>query len=72
MSTQNERDPAKPRANTPKDDTEAAHQSGKFGADKPSVAQEPAAERESDKKPNSKGPEYEEGGQYPGKRPEGK
>ncbi|EHK64429.1 hypothetical protein [Achromobacter arsenitoxydans] len=71
MSTGRGQDTATSKANTPKDDAAAARQSGQFGADKPD-AKEPAAERASDKKPNSKGPEYEEGGQYPGKRPGGK
>lgn len=63
----------KPQANTPTDEADAAHRSGQFGADKPEFGkgtQAPA--RPSDKQPNTKGPEYEEGGQYPGKRPEGK
>ncbi|MFD4836692.1 hypothetical protein ACFWP0_04235 [Achromobacter sp. NPDC058515] len=73
MSTQTPQDPAKPKANTPHDETEAAHESGQFGADKPGFGKKPPApKRESDKKPNEKGPEYEEGGQYPGKRPGGK
>jgi hypothetical protein len=71
MSTQSERDPAKPKANAPKDETQAAHQSGQFGADKPGFGKPPPPKRESDKEPNVKGPEYEEGGQYPGKRPGG-
>ncbi|MBB1593032.1 hypothetical protein [Achromobacter sp. UMC46] len=61
---------AKPEANTPNDETDAAHRSGQFGADKPGFGKPPpAANRPADKKPNTKGPEYEEGGQYPGKRP---
>lgn len=71
MATEHEQQPAKSKANTPKDDTEAAHQSGQFGADKPTDKEQPY-KRESDKTPNRKGPEFEEGGQYPGKRPEGK
>ncbi len=71
MTTESEQKPAESKANTPKDEAEAARQSGQFGADKPGE-KDPAAKRESDKKPNSKGPEFEEGGQYPGKRPEGK
>ncbi len=70
MSTGREQEAGKSKANTPKDDAEAARQSGQFGADKPGN-DAPAAKRPSDRKPNSKGPEYEEGGQYPGKRPEG-
>ena len=58
------------KANAPRTETEAAHRSGQFGTDKPGFGKRPAAaERESDKKPNDKGAEYEEGGQYPGKRP---
>ncbi|MCW0206859.1 MAG: hypothetical protein OJK14_07160 [Achromobacter sp.] len=68
-----QRDPAKPQANTPRDESEAARRSGQFGADRPGFGKPPPhPERGSDKKPNDKGPEYEEGGQYPGKRPEGK
>ncbi|SEI44486.1 hypothetical protein [Achromobacter sp. NFACC18-2] len=70
MSTHSEQQPAKSKANTPKDDTEAARQSGQFGADKPSPGEQPY-KRESDKTPNRKGAEFEEGGQYPGKRPDG-
>ncbi len=70
MTTQHDQQPAKSKANTPKDDTEAAHQSGQFGADKPTDKEQPY-KRESDKTPNHKGPEFEEGGQYPGKRPDG-
>lgn len=68
MTSKSEQKPTDSKANTPKDDVEAARQSGQFGADKPGE-NEPAAKRHSDKKPNSKGPEFEEGGQYPGKRP---
>lgn len=68
MTSQHEQQPAKSKANTPKDDTEAARQSGQFGADKPTNKDEPY-KRESDKAPNPKGAEFEEGGQYPGKRP---
>lgn len=65
-----ETDRAQPKANAPRTETEAAHRSGQFGADKPGSGQQPAApRRESDKKPNDKGAPYEEGGQYPGKRP---
>ncbi|CAB3871303.1 hypothetical protein LMG26689_02997 [Achromobacter animicus] len=71
MTTQHEQQPGKSKANTPKDETEASNQSGQFGADKAIDKEEPY-KRESDKKPNRGGPEYEEGGQYPGKRPEGK
>jgi hypothetical protein len=66
-------DPAQPQANTPTDDTDTAHRSGQFGADKPEFGKAPpASKRHADKQPNQQGPEYEEGGQYPGKRPEGK
>ncbi|KGD86916.1 hypothetical protein JL37_28845 [Achromobacter sp. RTa] len=68
-----EQDSSKPRANSPQRETETAHRSGQFGADKPGFGKPPRhPERSSDKKPNDKGAEYEEGGQYPGKRPEGK
>jgi len=57
------------KANAPRTETEAAHRSGQFGTDKPDFGKPPAApRRESDRKPNDKGAEYEEGGQYPGKR----
>ena len=62
----------KSQANQPKDNTEAAHDSGQFGADKPGFGTErQPAKRPADKKPNTKGAEFEEGGQYPGKRPPG-
>jgi hypothetical protein len=64
--------PAKPEANTPNDKTDAAHRSGQFGADEPEVAENPPAKRPADKTPNTKGPQFEEGGEYPGKRPGGK
>lgn len=68
-----QQDEPKDKANTPQDDTEAAHQSGQFGADKPGFGKRPPRpEREADKEPNEKGAEFEEGGQYPGKRPGGK
>ncbi|PTX06038.1 hypothetical protein DBL07_08375 [Achromobacter mucicolens] len=70
MTTPHDQQPAKSKANTPKDGTEAANQSGQFGADKPTDQDQPY-KRESDKTPNRKGPEFEEGGQYPGKRPSG-
>ncbi|SSW66914.1 hypothetical protein [Achromobacter agilis] len=60
------------QANTPQDEAEAARRSGQFGADKPAFGKPPPPGRASDRKPNEKGPEYEEGGQYPGKRPGGK
>lgn len=58
------------KANTPQDDTAAAHRSGKFGADQPG-RDTPAAPRRADKHPHPKGAEYEEGGQYPGTRKPG-
>ncbi|MCV6905707.1 MAG: hypothetical protein NTT76_23635 [Achromobacter xylosoxidans] len=58
------------KANTPQDDTAAAHRSGQFGADQPG-RDTPAAPRHADKHPHPKGPEYEEGGQYPGTRKPG-
>lgn len=58
------------KANTPRDDTAAAHRSGQFGADQPG-RDTPAAPRRADKHPHPKGPEYEEGGQYPGTRKPG-
>jgi len=68
-----EGDPGGPEANAPQGETETAHRSGQFGADKPGFGKAPAHPgRASDKKHNEKGPEYEEGGQYPGKRPDGK
>ncbi len=70
MTTPHDQQPTKSKANTPKDDTEAANQSGQFGADKLTDKDQPY-KRESDKAPNRKGPAYEEGGQYPGKRPGG-
>lgn len=64
---------AKPEANTPNDEADAARRSGQFGADQPGFGKKPpAAKRPADTKPNTKGPEFEEGGQYPGKRPDGK
>ncbi|KRC79248.1 hypothetical protein D3C87_453700 [compost metagenome] len=71
MSTQRDHKPAEPKANVPKDDAQAARQSGQFGADKPDAGEQ-APRRESDKTPNRKGAEFEEGGQYPGKQPGGK
>ncbi|CAB3870397.1 hypothetical protein [Achromobacter piechaudii] len=67
-----ESDTGKSQANQPKDDTEAAHDSGQFGADKPGFGKDSQpAKRPEDKKPNTQGAQFEEGGQYPGKRPEG-
>ncbi|MFF7056355.1 hypothetical protein ACFY89_06730 [Achromobacter spanius] len=69
MTQNSEQDPGKSKANEPKDEAEAARDSGQFGADKPGYgeAAQPA-KRPADKKPNTKGPEFEEGGQYPGTR----
>ncbi|MGE8685980.1 MAG: hypothetical protein ACN6PJ_02515 [Achromobacter sp.] len=70
---QPEQPASRSRANTPQPDTETARRSGQFGADKPGFGKPPRRpERAADRKPNDKGPEYEEGGQYPGKRPDGK
>lgn len=72
MTQNSEQDPGKSKANESKDETEAAHDSGQFGADKPGYGDErQPAKRPADKKPNTKGPEFEEGGQYPGTRPAG-
>ncbi|WP_373744090.1 hypothetical protein [Achromobacter insuavis] len=59
------------KANTPHSDTDAAHRSGQFGADKPDAGKTPAPRRGADKRPHPQGPEYEEGGQYPGTREPG-
>lgn len=73
QKTRQDQDAAKPKANTPNDETGAAHRSGQFGADKPGFGKQPQpAKRPADKSPNTKGPEYEEGGQYPGTRSGGK
>ncbi|VCU69712.1 hypothetical protein PIGHUM_01775 [Pigmentiphaga humi] len=49
----------------------AAERSGELGADKPPYKDKPiGARREADRRPNPAGPEFEEGGQYPGKRPQ--
>lgn len=64
------RDADADKANTPRDDAAAAHRSGQFGADQPG-RDTPAAPRRADKQPHPKGPEYEEGGQYPGTRKPG-
>ena len=59
------------KANEPTHEDDAARRSGQLGADKPGFGDaEPAAKRPADKKPNTKGAEFEEGGQYPGKRPQ--
>lgn len=63
-------DAGKPKANTPNHEDAAARRSGQVGADKPDFGKpEPEARRPADKRPNTEGPEFEEGGQYPGKRP---
>lgn len=59
------------KANTPRDDTDAASRSGQFGADKPGSDKDSAPRRGADKTPHPSGPEYEEGGQYPGTRKPG-
>jgi hypothetical protein len=59
------------KANTPRDDTDAASRSGQFGSDKPGSDKDSAPKRGADKKPHPGGPEYEEGGQYPGTRKPG-
>lgn len=47
----------------------AARRSGHFGADKPGYDKpSPERRRDADKRPNRAGPEFEEGGQYPGLR----
>ena len=59
-----------PKANRPREEGEAARRSGQFGADKPGFGKAPPpVRREADKTPHRKGPEYEEGGPYPGKQP---
>jgi len=72
--TENEKaEPEKAKANEPHTETEAAHRSGQCGTYKPGFGKRSGApRRDSDKKPNDRGAEYEEGGQYPGKRPGGK
>lgn len=59
----------KPEANKPNDEDDAARRSGQLGADKPGQAAN-TPQRPADKRPNSKGPQFEEGGEYPGKRPD--
>ncbi|CAB3711541.1 MAG: hypothetical protein J0I68_08750 [Achromobacter sp.] len=59
------------KANTAQSDTDAAHRSGQFGADEPGREAAPKPERGADKRPHPNGPEYEEGGQYPGTRKPG-
>jgi hypothetical protein len=58
-----------PGARAPASD--AAHRSGQFGADEPGREAAPKPERGADKRPHPNGPEYEEGGQYPGTRKPG-
>ncbi|MGE8656727.1 MAG: hypothetical protein ACN6O8_08260 [Achromobacter sp.] len=59
------------KADTPRSDSDAAHRSGKFGADQPGQEQAPTPRRGADKRAHPQGPEYEEGGQYPGTRAPG-
>lgn len=59
------------KANTPHSDTDAAHRSGQFGADQPAPGKAPAPRRGADERPHPQGPEYEEGGRYPGTREPG-
>lgn len=59
------------KTNACRSDTAAAHQSGKFGADEPGHEQASQPRRGADQRPHPKGPEYEEGGQYPGTRKPG-
>lgn len=51
------------------DDEAASRRSGEVGSDKPRYKNEgPEVQRDADKRPNPAGPEFEEGGQYPGVR----
>ena len=59
------------KANTPQSDSEAARRSGQFGADGPGGAPPPKPRRGADAQPHPQGPEYEEGGRYPGTREPG-
>ncbi|RBL81425.1 hypothetical protein DDE05_44635 [Streptomyces cavourensis] len=59
------------KANTPQDETDAARRSGQLGSDKPGTDKAAAPARGADKTPHPDGPEYEEGGQYPGTRKPG-
>lgn len=59
------------KANTAQSDAEAAQRSGQFGADRPDRAQAPTPRRGADEQPHPQGPEYEEGGRYPGTREPG-
>lgn len=63
--------PGKTDPKAPRDDDDAARRSGQFGSDKPGAEQSGAPERPADKTPHPKGPEYEEGGPYPGTRKPG-
>lgn len=58
-------------ASAPRDDAQAARNSGQFGADKPGSGKAPAPKRRADDTPHPEGPEYEEGGRYPGTREPG-
>lgn len=62
--------PDKRKPQSPEAEQErAARRSGRLGADKPSYSKEKkGVRREADKKPNPEGPQFEEGGQYPGVR----
>lgn len=60
------------KANTPQSDSEAARRSGQFGADGPGGATPSKPRRGADAQPHPQGPEYEEGGRYPGTREPGK
>lgn len=59
------------KANTPQSDSAAARRSGQFGADQPDGAKTPKPRRGADEQPHPQGPEYEEGGRYPGTREPG-
>lgn len=59
------------KSNTPQDETDAARRSGQLGSDKPGTDKAAAPARGADKTPHPDGPEYEEGGQYPGTRKPG-
>lgn len=59
------------QADTPCDDAQAARRSGQFGADRPASGKPGPAKRRADDAPHPQGPEYEEGGRYPGAREPG-
>lgn len=55
------------------DQERAARRSGRLGADKPPYGKDKKrVRREADKRPNPEGPQFEEGGQYPGVRGPGR